>query len=180
MRTFIAVELPKEIKDFLFDLQKELRKEFADAKVSWVAKKNLHLTLKFLGETSEKQLEQLKPILSKISFKKFKVHLNKTGIFRSGSIPRVIWVDFQPVENILSLQKMIDEETLSIFSGEQQFKAHITLGRIKSLRTKNAQIPLAEKALPKKEFTMDSFKLIKSTLTKDGPQYEVLETYELK
>lgn len=180
MRTFIAIELPDEIKDYLFNLQKELKNELKDAKINWVAKKNIHLTLKFLGETSEKQLEQIKLILNSVHIKKFKVHLNKTGIFKSNSIPRVIWVDFKPVENILSLQKTIDEETLPVFSGEQQFKAHITLGRIKALKKKNIQLPLTERLLKPIEFEISSFKLIKSTLTKDGPQYQTLETYNLK
>jgi RNA 2',3'-cyclic 3'-phosphodiesterase len=180
MRTFIAIELSDEAKDYLYNLQKELKNELKDAKISWVAKKNLHLTLKFLGETSEKQLTQLKPILSSINFKKFKIHLNKTGIFKSNSAHKVIWVDFKPVENVLSLQRCVDEETLPIFSGEQQFKAHITLGRIKALKKKNITLPLTERLLKPIEFEVQNFELIQSTLTKDGPQYKILETYELR
>lgn len=180
MRTFIAIELPKDISDYLFSLQNELKKELADAKISWVAKKNIHLTLKFLGETSEEKAEHVRSILKKISFKKFSVHLHKTGIFKSKSIPRVIWIDFQPTENILALQKIIDEETLALFPGEQQFKAHITIGRIKALKKKNTPLPRTEKALQPKEFGINSFKLIQSTLTKDGPHYKTLEEYFLK
>ena len=50
MRTFIALDLPEEIKEYLFSLQKNFLK---DLKVKWVAKKHLHLTLKFLGETTD-------------------------------------------------------------------------------------------------------------------------------
>lgn len=56
MRTFIAIELPKNIRDSLEKLQEQLKKSEADVK--WVAPDNMHLTLKFLGEEEEICLEQ--------------------------------------------------------------------------------------------------------------------------
>ena len=51
MRLYVGVELPKNIKDELFDIKKNFNGRLA--KVNWIAKKNLHLTLKFLGEVKE-------------------------------------------------------------------------------------------------------------------------------
>ena len=55
MRTFIAIELPQETKNFLNNTQEQLKQARADVK--WVSPGNIHLTLKFLGEIKEsKQL----------------------------------------------------------------------------------------------------------------------------
>ena len=51
MRTFIAIELEKEIRDTLFQIQEELKSVQADVK--WIKTANIHLTLKFLGEVEE-------------------------------------------------------------------------------------------------------------------------------
>ena len=51
MRTFIAIELPKEIKEYLARVQNKLKASGADVK--WVEPANIHLTLKFLGEIDE-------------------------------------------------------------------------------------------------------------------------------
>ena len=65
MRTFIAIELPDEIKDALAQLQEGLKKSGADVK--WVEPKNIHLTLKFLGEIDEKKAENTIKIINEIA-----------------------------------------------------------------------------------------------------------------
>ncbi len=57
IRTFIAIELPKEIKEAMAEVQAELRK--SDADVGWVRPEGVHLTLKFLGDVEEKKSRNL-------------------------------------------------------------------------------------------------------------------------
>ena len=72
MRLFIAIEPSKEVKDYIYNLESKLKSELP-ATISWVAKKNLHLTLKFLGEIKEDKLGDLKKVLKGIQFPKFEL-----------------------------------------------------------------------------------------------------------
>ena len=66
MRLFLAIELNNEIKDYLFTIKNKFSKDLA--KVNWVAKKNIHLTLKFLNEVDEKLVAELIELLKEIKF----------------------------------------------------------------------------------------------------------------
>ena len=174
MRCFIAVDLPEVIKDKLFNLQKKLS---GDAKIKWVAKKNLHLTLKFLGDIAEKRLEQIKEKLKEIKFKSFKVELDSLGVFPDEDYIRVIWVGLKPAGKVIELQQKVDSTLLGLgFEKDQRFHSHLTLGRVKFVKNKeNLKEKLKLKI--KGGFEIKNFKLMKSELTKDGPVYGTLETY---
>lgn len=176
MRTFIAIELPNEIKEYLINIQQQIGNE--NAKIKWVAKKHLHLTLKFLDEVSEKRVELLKELLGKIKFKKFKVILDNLGVLPNEQRIHVIWIDLKPAGNVIELQQKVDSELLNHFPREQRFYAHLTLGRVKTLKNKEMLLQQIKSInIEKKEFEISDFKLIKSELTKDGPVYTVLATY---
>ena len=176
-RVFIAFDVSDEARDYLFNLQKELSK-FVKAK--WVEKKNIHLTLKFLGEIDDEKLEKLKKELSKIKFKRFDVVLDELGVFPDENFTRVIWVGLKG-EGIFNLQKKIDEELLELFSQDQKFTSHITLGRVKAVKDKEKLKEFFSKIkIDEIKFTVDNFKLYRSELSKDGPKYYLLEEYKLE
>lgn len=178
MRTFIAIELPKDIREYLTEIQKQISSE--DAKIKWIAKKHLHLTLKFLGEVSDKRVELLRELLGKIKFKKFEVSLNKLGVFPNEQRINIIWIDLKPAGKVIELQQKIDSELLNNFPKEQKFYAHLTLGRVKFMKNREALLEKIKSAqVENKEFEINEFKLIKSDLTKDGPVYTVLAAYNL-
>lgn len=175
MRLFLAIELPKEAKDYLFDLKKEIK----DAKVTWVSKKNLHLTLKFLGDVDEKKLPELKRKLQ-INAEKIHASLGTLGFFPDEKSPKVFWVSIEPEEDIINLQQQLDAELLTDFPGEQKFRAHVTLGRIKLIRKKQEFLKSVREIRVKKiPIVIDSFKLIKSELKKTGPVYEIIDDVSL-
>ena len=89
MRTFIAIFLPKEILDYLYEVENKLKKELP-AKINWVAKENLHFTLKFLGQVDEKNINSIKERLNRIKFGSFKIDLDKIGVFPNEEFIRVI------------------------------------------------------------------------------------------
>src|SRR3989338_7851936 len=157
MRLFLAIGLPKEIKDYIFDLEKK----FKEAKITWVSKKNLHLTVKFLGEVQEKDLPMIKERI-KIIHPKIKVKLSQIGFFPNAKDPKVIWLALEPEKEIISLQQKIDAELLQLFPHEQKFQAHLTIGRIKSIRRKEDFFQSVKAIqLEKKEFEMTSFQFMK-------------------
>ncbi|HHI03979.1 MAG TPA: RNA 2',3'-cyclic phosphodiesterase, partial [Candidatus Woesearchaeota archaeon] len=107
MRTFIAIEMPKEIKEILLEAQKQINTEKAKIRPA----KAFHLTLKFLGEVEEKKIEDIKSALKEIKFEKFSTALTEIGVFPNESYIRVVWAGLNDSENkITNLQKEIDSK----------------------------------------------------------------------
>lgn len=172
MRLFISIGLPKGIRDYLFDLHKNLTKDIAV--INWVAKKNIHLTLKFLGDVNEDKVEEIKYKLSEIKFEPFKTKLSGFGVFPSESYIRVLWVGLDSRE-IFDIQDQVDEKLSDLFPKERGFTTHLTLGRVKAIKNKERFLDLIKKIkIEPFEFEISEINLIKSELTKEGPKYTVL------
>jgi len=175
MRLFLAIDLPGEIKDYLFEIEKKMR----EAKVTWVAKKNLHLTVKFLGNVSSVRLSLVKEKI-KIKHPSLDVSLGTIGFFPNKKNPKVLWISIEPEQKVILFQQKIDEQLLSLFPNEQRFQAHITLGRIKSVRRREEFFQSIENIqIEPKRFTIASFQLVKSELKSTGPKYTTLENVTL-
>ena len=78
------------------------------------------------------------------------------------------------------MQKKIDEELLDLFSQDQKFTSHITLGRVKAVKDKEKLREFFSKIkIDKIKFSVNNFKLYRSELSKDGPKYYLLDEYGL-
>jgi len=175
MRLFIAIELPAEIKEHLEQLQKRIDGHFAQLTLA----KEIHLTLKFLGEVNEQKLAELKQKLDKIDFGEFAVSLGKIGIFPDEHYVKVVWVGVEPENSIVALQQKIEKSLAGLFEQDTRFTSHLTLARVKFVKDKKMFIENLKKlAAEKKEFLVSSFKLIKSTLTPKGPVYETIAEFK--
>ena len=147
MRTFIAIDLTDEIKDELAQLQARLK--YSGADVKWVAKDNIHLTLKFLGEVPDEKIEKVSSELDMAAkeTKQFEMTINDIGAFPKLDFPRVVWVGLDKgAAESKELAQKIDErlERLGIQRESRAFSPHITIGRVKSAKNKAA---LKEKIL---------------------------------
>jgi len=182
MRTFIAIELPQEIKDKLSELQALLKK--ADADVKWVEPANIHLTLKFLGEIDEAKSVKVAGAIEDITrgLKQFQISLSSCGAFPKMEFPRVIWVAIaKGNREIATLAGDLEEriEKLGIPKEDRPFSSHITIARVRSPRNtdklakalKEAEDYFGGKNI---EFDVTKITLFKSTLGPGGPVYEVL------
>ncbi|MDD2752774.1 MAG: RNA 2',3'-cyclic phosphodiesterase [Candidatus Omnitrophica bacterium] len=187
MRTFVAIELPKEIKAEVSKLQDQLKKSGADVK--WVTPENIHLTLKFLGDRDEKKVEQIKQILQEVAKENpaFEVSLDSLGTFPNANYPRVVWTGIaQGDTETKKIAQELEEKIakIGIPKEDREFSSHITIGRVKSNLNRekliqelsNAENYLAGKKL---KFSVDAITLFKSTLTPQGPLYEILKTENL-
>ena len=178
MRLFIAFDVPDEVKEYMAKVQNIIGNNLAE--VRWVKKEQMHLTLKFLGEVQPNRTEKIKDELRKIKFNPFTVHLDSMGVFPSEDYVRVVWVGLEPEDRAIELQRSIDEKLQQLFKKEKDFKAHITLGRIKYVENKEDFLNKLKKVnVEKRRFNVDNFKLMKSTLTRQGPVYEVVEEFKL-
>ncbi len=177
MRLFVGLFLPSEVKDELYKVQRSFPREVA--KVNWISKKNLHLTLKFLGEVKESEVPKIVSLLKKVKFDPFEVSTGYPGMFSRNNSPSVIWVDLVPKKKVIELQQKVDAELLSVFSSEQKFSPHLTLGRVKTVKKKDRfSKSFEEIKIQKKKFLITEFCLVQSKLTKDGPKYIVLERFD--
>jgi 2'-5' RNA ligase len=142
LRCFIAIELPEEIKKTIDVCIKRLKQTGADVK--WVSAKNLHLTLKFMGATPEGLLTEINKKLSSIAklHDRFTSRIFGAGVFPNVKYSRVIWLGVHDSEEIIKLQHDIDKsmEGLGFKRDEKQFTPHLTIGRVKSMRNKDALI----------------------------------------
>ena len=177
MKLFVGIELPDNIKDYLYKLQSGLKNSKL-AKVNWCFKKNFHQTLKFLGEVPEDKLDELKNKLRNIKYNEFKLKLTEIGFYPSEQRINVVWVGVEPENEIIELRKLVDAETMEL--GDMKSGVHITLGRVKFVRDKKKfKEKLKNVKVESLSFGVGSFALFSSTLSKDGPSYNVLERYGL-
>ena len=179
MRLFIAVELSPALKNYILKVQNSIDGEFS--RVKFVRKEQMHLTLKFLGDIQPKNIEGIIEELKKIKFESFATYLDSVGVFPDEDRARVLWIGLKPEENVISLQKDIDEKLGKMFWKEKDFKPHITIGRIKFIHKKNEFLKRIEEIkIEDMKMEVNEFGLIKSTLTLRGPEYEILKLFESK
>ena len=180
MRTFIAVELPDDLKDYLADLILELSEQGVKAK--WVAADNLHITLKFLGDISEDQVAGVIDALRawSHSVRSFRVKLTELGSFPVRGVPRVLFIGLDQQSRLERMAEKLDQRLQPLgFSREIGFKAHLTLARFKGKMNRFFLQEQLEKIHLNVGFRFKTVVLLKSTLTKTGPIYDELYRVEL-
>ncbi len=175
MRSFIAIELPETIKKALAEFQQELGKCGAD--VRWVRSENIHLTLKFLGDIEEDKADIIAEKIKGTCKGQpgFKLSISGTGVFPNNRSPRVLWAGIELNDEINELQTGIEEAMASLgFKREKRrFSPHLTLGRFRSLRGKQAVLDKMDSYTEKIFGLMDvkSVLLMRSDLGPGGAKY---------
>jgi len=147
--------------------------------VKWVKKENLHITLKFLGETDKMPAIEGKIKEIEGEFSPFKVSLKGVGAFPSQKRAKILWVGVEEgVKHLTELFSTVENKVHDLgFEKEiRKFTPHITFARIK-----NGKYSLPENT----DFSFDSFSvnevtLFKSTLTPKGPIYEIVSEAPLR
>jgi len=176
MRLFIAFDVSEEVKNHLLELQKQLPK---DSKLNLA--KEFHETLKFLGDVDDDKVDKIKAMLSNVSFTQFNAKTSGIGVFPDEKMIRVVWVGLEPKDNIVGLQQEIEKALLDMFPKDTRFHPHLTLARVKFVKDKKDFMEKLNRLTIKEiEFPVSSFKLIKSTLTPEGPVYEDVAEFSLK
>jgi len=180
-RGFIAVDIGSFLK--LLQFENEIKKTGADLKL--VEPENVHVTLKFLGDTDEGLVDQIEEIM-KNSIKgidPFEFQLKGAGVFPNQNYIRVMWIGIKNGEQIGKISNKIDEQVSELgFEKEKRgFSAHLTIARVKSIKNKEKLLEVIEKYkdIEFGNFKVDSIKLKKSELTSKGPIYTTLKEVKL-
>lgn len=183
MRLFIATNFPDVVLRDLNDRVTKLRPRLPSA--SWVREETQHLTLAFLGEQPEKNVDAVTPALTKAlaAIPAFEAKLHGSGFFPNPRHARVGWIGLQPEEQFVRLAEtvrgVVEEHGVKLDGGE--FKPHLTLMRIRD-PWPPASIELFTKTLRDYEsgmFTVDSVTLFSSQLSPKGAVHTVRQVYPL-
>ncbi len=185
MRSFIAIEIPDVIKQRMAEVQAGLRK--ADVDASWPRPEGMHLTLKFLGEVPESQVPAITDALreSVRGVNPFRLEIAGAGAFPNPRNARVVWVGVAGETDKLSLLRAAVEDAMAGIGMEREeraFKPHLTLGRIKYIRSRESLAAALEKV---KDFRLPGFEvtavsLMKSELKRTGAVYTEVARVELE
>ena len=173
MRCFISIDMPQEIEHEV----KKIQKKLPEFKGKLTEFENLHLTLKFLGDgITEEKIEEIKKRLRDIEMEKFEVSIDEIGVFTEEHI-KIIWLHLDS-DNLLKLQKEIDDRLQDLFGPEERFMSHVTIARVKFIHNREKFLEDLKKIKIKEiKFNADKFKLMKSELTSFGPIYKVIEEF---
>ena len=188
IRVFLAVELPPDVKDALANVVEQLRQ--ADIEnLRLVRAEGIHLTLKFLGNISRKQVDSIVTAVSQSTqeHRPFSLCLGATGIFPNRIAPRVLWIGVDgDLESLVCLQKQVDDALYETgFPKEKRsFNPHLTLARIrdgasKADRLKAAQTLFSATVEGGTGIDVSHISLIRSRLLADGAVYDTLASIPL-
>lgn len=180
MRLFVAIEIPKEIREALACLLEEFR--VIAPGVKWIRAKNLHITLKFLGETEDSKLPSIIGALAKIHIAEpVALSLCELSLFPNYKRPKILWAGIRSSLNLQELVKTLDLQLNSLgFPPEDRaFTPHITLARLERTELpRQLASAIVEKARRKfGDFTATEFHLIESKLKSTGAEYTTLQTF---
>lgn len=182
MRCFVAIDLSENIKEKITEITKELKKQ--DVDVKFVESQNLHITVKFLGEVSEEQVKEISNIAKEVlsPVKQFKINIKGLGYFGSPNYIRTLWVGISDgKEKLHMLIETVNKKLFHIRKEGYAPSAHITIGRVRSGKNKEKLLETIEKLKDVKigEMVVKEIKLKQSELTREGPVYTDIETFDL-
>jgi 2'-5' RNA ligase len=175
IRSFVSIGIPEtpQIKDALGKLR--------DIRGIGVSKE-VHLTLRFLGDVETKKLKELSTKMKALEeFHSFSISMKGMGAFPNIKEPRVVWIgaDMGSLfpEILSKLDKILDSS--SIDYDKKQFKAHITLGRVRDPSTKLTTLLTENRNLEAGSFDCRQICLMSSQLTPNGAKHSVIASYKL-
>jgi RNA 2',3'-cyclic 3'-phosphodiesterase len=175
MRLFTALSLPDEIAGPLLLMQAGV------PGARWQKWEQLHLTLRFIGETDGAEANVIDDALAAIAAPAFTLELKGVGSF-GGKNPRDLWAGAAPNEALLHLNRKIESalQRIGLKPEARKFMPHVTLARLKNAPRGAVMDYLTDHALyASAPFAVSAFALYSSKLTSDGSIYRVEKEYGL-
>jgi 2'-5' RNA ligase len=189
MRLFVAIALPDPARAALGELIDRLG--LVHEPVKWVEERNLHLTVRFLGEVEEAKLDAVKGALDRAvrGIAAFDASLKGVGGYPSAKHPRVVWAGLEAPPALATLASQVEREVeaLGFEKEERPFSAHVTLGRTREghqrRRPRKGRAPAEgvtrllsdvieqERAFAGPTVRVEKVTLFQSKLGKEGPTY---------
>jgi len=183
-RLFAAIKVHPDPN--LLKIYSQLRASVSYEKINWVSEKNIHITLKFFGDTPENKIDTICKVFDEISgkYNPFVIKLKDIGIFGSRYNPRVIWFGMEncPEVEKLASDVIINLDDAGFEQDGQNFRPHLTVGRIKMINDKHRFQQNIDKLknIFIQEVPVTEFHLYESILRPQGPLYNEIERFNLE
>ncbi|MDD4923887.1 MAG: RNA 2',3'-cyclic phosphodiesterase [Dehalococcoidales bacterium] len=182
IRSFIAIELPQDLKSELGKLQARLK--VAKPRIKWVSPDGIHLTLKFLGDIETTAVDRITQAMTEAvnGIQPFDLCIGQMGVFPNYERVQVVWVGLDGQLDTLDrlYHRLEDSMAKAGFPPEKRgFKPHLTLARVADEampdeRKRFGDLIAAGKAEINHSFKASGLSLMKSTLTPRGAVYNRL------
>src|SRR5882724_3315591 len=176
MRLFVALSLPDEVARSLQRLQTGV------PGARWQTLEQLHLTLRFIGESDGRLASAVHDALATIDAPGFELALHGVGEF-GGKRPSALWAGVRQNEALMHLQRKIETalQRAGIGADRQRYTPHVTLARLRGTQPGHVMDFLTDHALySSRPFAVGAFLLYSSMLTSDGSIYRAERAYRLK
>ena len=181
-RLFIAAEIPLLQRENIIRVRDEIC-ELEYCAFNWEPIEKLHLTLKFLGDTDDEIIPEIKHSLYEIisDFKNIEVAYSRFGIFFRNGAPSILWAG---LNYDYSLKKLFDriQEKMTRFGFKKErkkFEPHITLSRLKNLPPNVTLNGFMNYEFNREKFNINEIVLYKSELQRSGSIYTKLKSFKL-
>ena len=176
-REFIAIKIPESVGAYLAS-----RYDPSLSNTRWIAKENLHLTMRFVGNVEDE--DGLRRVLRSVAVSSFTLEIGNIGTFPSKGDPKVIWVGLGTGHPLLfQLRQQIDDAVIraGIECEMRDFIPHITIGRCATC-SREAIKALSSKTKVKNGpvFSVREFSLFESRRGPDKSRYIEIESYPLR
>jgi RNA 2',3'-cyclic 3'-phosphodiesterase len=180
IRSFVALRLPNSLATGVGDDIARLSVQDKESRVRWVDEDNLHVTLAFLGDCEESQLDSLDWHLEEIasSCLAVKLKVDTLSLFPYGKRPKLLAAILNPCDALFELHHKVERaaKDIGIYIEKRRFVPHITLGRLRGHGRREMSLPSVSIGMSD---IAPAMSLFESTLTQDGAIYDELFRYDL-
>jgi len=187
IRSFIAVELPEEIKTRLEQLEAQLKSE-TQTRVKWVDPNSIHLTLKFLGNIDAGRTGEITRVMEEAvkGIPPFRLSVKDLGVFPNVRRVQVAWVGLSgEIDRLRQLQQRLESslEQLGFAAESRAFTPHLTIARIRNQASQDERQRFGQlitgTSFDAGEISVDAISLMRSQLTRQGAIYSRLGSADL-
>ena len=182
-RVFVAIELPSLVRKSLSDHVNRLRQTLPDVHASWSHEENLHLTLKFLGNTPVAKVEALSQATQQAALmtEPFDLIVADCGAFPPRGQPRVLWIGIDhPSGKLAELHRSLEDEcTKAGFAREERpFHPHLTIARLRKPHGSRQIARLHEEmGFTNQRVSVSEMVLFRSELLSEGSRHTAISRY---
>lgn len=177
LRAFIAFGLGADARAAIADYVMALRN--LRGRVSWVKAENVHLTLKFLGDTPQEKIDNIADVLRDVArtASPISVTIGGGGVFPNEQRPRVLWIGMEEASGALQeLATAIDERLhrLGFAKENRPFHPHLTIGRVRDGSVAKIVAAMRDQPFDHRAVQLNEIALMRSELHPGGSVYTPL------
>lgn len=184
-RTFIAIELPEDLRARIVQHIARLRGQLPAVRASWSREENLHLTLKFLGNVPVANVPKVSDAVERATkaISAFELTLAGCGTFPPHGPPSVLWIGAGSEDSSLrDLHAAIEAELTGLgFPCESRpFQPHLTLARLRHGKGARQLAELHRSLEPAPvKFAVSEIMVFRSELHRQGSKHTAISRHRL-